>query len=212
MISKEERVQAVTKILCENPDYAGVLYNSLNKLSQGKYNSNGWQDAIFQYSWHHKVDIVDAFHFAEIWEGLMTGKILRAEIILGEEPSADEQEVENNLKLKRLPNPFNAKFRPIYGRGENDDGLLSWSEPIIMEYFEFNICDNLKTVKEKFVDPKEIPFEVGTTDSYTTYIHLIRGKGVARWAYNSKVIHLMVDNGFSNSYIQKSEEHLNYNM
>lgn len=73
------------------------------------------------------------------------------------------------------------------------DGWFTWSNEIVLG---IAIPDEPGTEAWAYVDPigpdYTIPLEIGYTDTQTTYYHLLRGWGVARWPYGSEAVVLLV--------------------
>lgn len=166
-----------------------LVKNALNCLERIEKNTvdSEFVDAICQK--FKKVDFINIYdaHFINTIETFIKlGKIYYKVIELGDTPSGNNELEENNNKLKNLPNQFKAEFLPSSGRGAENDGYFELLEgTITFEYENGNIDEGRKEVGYL-----HIPLEVGTTESYITYKHIMMRGGVARWPYYSNQIHI----------------------
>jgi hypothetical protein len=180
----QENRNAVEEIIRTDPEGAATLVEVTQKLREGFYDQD-YADAIFQKAWQHgEYDIYDSLAFSRVHAGLQSGDILVTKIKVYSEPVKDKHIEEMNKRLKRIENvgPFKAIF---YGDKSANDGVLTWTEPIVME----RVLDH-----EYFlVRDHNAPLEVGTTAATTTYLHLFRELSLARWPYHSEWIWLFLN-------------------
>lgn len=166
----------------QDPDYQKLVLEGFNKMCSGFWPQD-YMDSIFQKFERFKYDIYDAALFIEIHTAIQSGQILRAIIDLGKEPAADKMIEENKAAIKSL-------FPPFYGSvwcGTADcDGELGWKSNI-------KCAQLIKGVEIfKLIQPRTVPLEIGYTEAYTSWNHLGREAGLARWPYGSKEIHLFI--------------------
>lgn len=179
----KEYIEAFTDdIFCENPQEAMVAYTALNKLKNNFFDhklvNNVFQSPDWEYS------AAEAYYFSKVYIGILKNEILLLPIKLGDKPSNDIEIMQNNLKLSYLPNDFYAEFLPCDGPiVDSSDGFLNWDKDVIF----YDSKGNENIIKEN-----SIPLEVGYTNPFTTFMHLERDGGVARWPYESDEILLFV--------------------
>jgi hypothetical protein len=133
---------------------------------------------LFQKSNGQGPDLYDAYALLMLCNWSNAGWLAFYHVAVGVGPVADRKVDENNARLRGLAPCFSAVFRPEFHVGRCDDGQFSWSSPLTFPTHE--------------QQPGLVPFEVGTTASSRTILHLREDGGVARWAYDSNDIVLGV--------------------
>jgi len=157
-----------------------VLMEYLDKMRSGFYGE--LLDVIGQRSDRApNYDVYDAYAFALVNMARATGELVQTNIELSVTPKADKEVEENNRRLQQLQPLFTAKF---YGGTADDDGFVEWTQPILA-------CTPGKN--EVWKVPKgQIRLEVGTTSPIRTLFHIRREGGIARWAYGSTKLVLLL--------------------
>lgn len=183
--SGSEQLLNLEDFLVENPKWASVLYDYLGKMRTGHF--EGWYLAsILQKHVRSRddlYDLYDAYYFALVHTGLCKGRILSAQVVVGQVPSMDRDLARNNPVLSSLPFPFSSSG--VRGGTGGNDGSLEWRECV-----KFGQVTHNGTEVVKYVNPMTVPLEVGYTDGSTTVKHLIESRALARWPYDSKQIHI----------------------
>lgn len=182
-IMRQAIEETVDRVCAEQPSYLSTLHGYLTRIRDGFYDPL-WANAIMQGYWTQKVDIYEAHAFAMVWADIWTGAVVHAPIGPIGEPYADSKVTENNERLARLPSPFRAEFAPEVGRGARSDGVFRWDEPL-----ELYDTANQESVT---IPPGNAPLEVGYTFAHKTLQHIREEGRVARWAYGSDVVVLLV--------------------
>ena len=160
-----------------------TLRETLERMNTGKY---GWLcDAIGQKL--HPFDIYDAYAFLHVQAAVHSGKVLAAEVLLGQAPAADNEIALNNERLASLWQPFSANFEGGCG---DDDGFFEWSTPIKVASI---VCPDCPATQLQILElePSRVPLEVGYTFPSRTVLHLSQYKGLARWPYGKTSIYLL---------------------
>lgn len=148
----------------------------------------GWTPGQLAYLWR----------LYEFWGA---GELAVTRLRIGHEPYPDRYRLENQVELNALrliktpDDPgLSAWVDPEQNTSSHGDGQLSWTRPITLGIFD----PSRRREAWAHVDPlPAVPLEIGYTDTVTTYFHLASGSfGVARWAYESKSVVLMVPSTF----------------
>ena len=172
----------------KDPEWARLAAEVRNKLEAGAYDR--WLvDAVFQLpeiprARQPRLSLAEAYGFAVLRTDLLLGKTLHFMVRVGKGPGPDARIDYNQKLLNKLPEPFNATFAPERGRSANCDGSFAWNETIeaIQTFVQE---DSSERIKMKRLPPYSVSLEVGTTSVSKTAQHL-RAGGVARWAYDSE--------------------------
>lgn len=190
---RKQHISFLKEKMIDDPELAKTIYKIMKNLKRKLYNPQIVIDSIFQCWKRFEVDELDAFFFAKIYAGIITGKIGLIEIEMYKEPRNNNMSYENNNILSSLPYPFSAKFEPTNGCGYNDDGSFEWKTKINFEV-QFH-SKQTRINKTILVEPKIIPLEIGYTKAITTYFHIVNSGGVARYPYNHTKIIIFFNNG-----------------
>ncbi|MFD1309073.1 hypothetical protein [Streptomyces kaempferi] len=99
--------------------------------------------------------------------------------------------------MSDLPVPFVAEL-DVEQNAADEDGTLSWTEEIIVTRSTgvpyTAACASRETVTIPTVMPSyRVPLEVGTTKPSRTLLHLEEDGGVARWAYGSQDLYVLLN-------------------
>lgn len=162
--------------------------------------SAGYINAIGQTHWHQpeRWPLEQIYSFMMVHSLLMDGEVGKVQISTHGEPNADRDRTTNQAALENLPGPFIAHVDPDQHGSDRGDGFLEWTAPIQVEQSLGYPHTDLATgrtaplVIPKVIPPGQVPLEIGYTLPSKTHDHLLGGRGVARWAYGSRRIHLFV--------------------
>jgi hypothetical protein len=174
----------VNKMMAQSEHWEPVLRQYVTRLRSGFWD-NDYVKSLFQLAYGN-TDVYAAYCFAHVHAWIGIGKVLMAAIDIGLEPLADHMVEENNNLLAALPSPF---FGAFWGSNHDSDGYIKWNESV-----EFGQMDCTGREIVVAIRPYSLPLEVGFTRPDTTVYHILRERGVARWPYGSKRIHLLVRN------------------
>lgn len=179
----------VDERVARDPMYGSMLSQYATRMKSGFYTQNDpdYITSMFQQWGYTGYSNYDAYCFASIHCGIGSGQIGIVDVHVGFTPFRDSQADDNNKALQNIALPFHANF--VGGYGGDEDGFLSWNEPIQLNVF--SAIDN--TVSLQWVDRGNAPFEVGYQKSTKTLMQLsMQPQKLARWAYDSKWIRLFV--------------------
>jgi hypothetical protein len=134
--------------------------------------------------------------FSRIHNHIKIGNIARLTIGTDEAPLGDKAIKQNNKVLLGLSPLFDVTFLPESGYGAWSDGYLSAKGDAIFERTVSPYEDKKYQKLDKFLVfdlyNQHIPLEVGYTEGHITYLHLMHDGAVARWAYGSRQIVVMI--------------------
>jgi len=182
--------EAFNRKTFEDPKWALIAAETRNRLNASFY-SQWIVDACFQLpEIRGKISLTDAFGFAVLYSNLFSGQIAHFKVKVGEEPWANKEIELNQSALNKLPDPFSATFDPERGRGADSDGSFAWSRSVEAA-LTFVEPDDSERIERRTLPKASIALEVGTTNVSKTLWHM-RRSGVARWAYGSKQIVVLV--------------------
>lgn len=168
----------------EKPTSFMIAAEKLIQIREGSF-SQGFIDCVYQYSWHHKPDINDAYVFAIMYlEMFDLNNIAIFHIPVGRPPYPDKEITKNDSALKDLPAPFTGSF---HGGTQDEDGYIKWDRPIhALTNREGGLCACL-------LPPMRIPLEVGTNSSAKFKIAFEMNYGIARWPYEHDHVTVFVN-------------------
>lgn len=177
--------------IAEDPAWASLMHETRIKMENGVYTQD-LVDAIVQ-PWGG-YSLGDVYLFAHIWGGLINGKILYAQVQIGEEPEKDRLRSENQLILNRVGTTllrgesydFDVWVDPNQQNTEGD-GTFSWRKLKVASKSPMGSW-------ESTLPARSIRLEIGTTRAATTLQHILYREGVARWPYSNKWITVLVPN------------------
>lgn len=172
-----------------DPEYVRLSAVYLKGIAAGKYDQL-LVDAVFQNWKDGAVNVYDTHAFMMIHAGLLNGTVASCMVPLGYVPSADKETVENNKKLSKLPDGFNAVFEG--GPEGGCDGMIKWDFEIgahSMAILPNGVHQNLRF----WIQPRSAQLEVGSTKGSRTLMHVRTSGCVGRWPYTSTNILLLFD-------------------
>jgi hypothetical protein len=153
--------------------------------------------------WNDGQDVY-LYRLFEFWT---RGELAVGQISVGTTPGPDADRAGNQAALDVLPRTgaddpegspgFSAFVDPDQRLDPSGDGSFRWSGEV-----HLGICvpGQPQAAAWAHIDPMEegvtVPLEIGYTDTQTTYMHLVYGNGLARWAYGSKNVVLLVPSTF----------------
>jgi hypothetical protein len=150
----------------------------------------------------HRVDpgnwpIHQVAAFLEVHAAVGAGRYALIEVEVGAAPLADAEREANAAALADLPEPFTATL-DMDQSGADEDGEVAWSAPITVVWstgvaFSAGCRKTEPLTVPATVPPSRIPLEVGTTMPSRTLMHLEQDGGVARWAYGSTDLYLLLN-------------------
>lgn len=150
-------------------------------------------DTIFQGRYTAPSNVMA---FAHIRHHINIGDIARLTIQVGDTPQGDKAVEQNNRILSDISPLFQAEFLPESGGSAWGDGYLMAKGDAI---FERTIAPHVEMKYQKLskylvfdIRNQRIPLEVGYTEGHITYLHLLLDGAVARWAYGSSQIVVLI--------------------
>ncbi len=170
-----------------------IAYEYYKNIKKNYYTDIDW---FGQYWDNSFINVADAHTFGMLHSWAGSGNLTFCTLYVNHTPNADKDIGWNNGVLQNLPKPFNGK----YGGGGNadDDGWISWNEPIKLNVFDINGIEHRKEL-----NPGKCPLEVGYTKFIRTYFHLAFERILARWPYGSnKIIVMKLDDDFADRVCQ----------
>jgi hypothetical protein len=164
----------VDRICAEEPEAATGLYWLLGLMKDGRFPDSAVDSVVQKHS--SPYDVYDAYCMLQFHARAVGRQMVFHVAPVGRTPVADRLRDENNLRLKGLPAPFAATF---HGGTADSDGILRWDEPIAFQFFSDDEDDRI------VLPPRAggVPLEVGVTKGSRTILHLVEGRGLARWPY-----------------------------
>lgn len=197
MTAHEDAASALLDELLAMPDGNATLMKYQLGIRDERYDRD-LVDAIGQQHFSPRNwPLEQVAAFSHVYSGLMGGVIARTIIGCDGEPHADRRRDTNAAILGNLPAPFVAHL-DMDQRNADDDGLLEWTEPIIVEKSTgaafmdpYGATYPLQTFIT--VQPGSVPLEVGSSKASVTMMHIGLFRGVARWPYGHKQIHLFLN-------------------
>lgn len=173
--------------------YSDVFLNMRRKLVSGFCDSD-YVDTVFQSISGYTP--TNTLSFAHIHYHSLIGNIARLTVDVGYTPHGDGAIEQNNRYLSELPKLFKAEFIPESGAGAWNDGYFAAKGNVIFERTVSPHVGKQYQKLDKFlvfdIHEQRIPLEVGYTEGHITYMHLLMDGAVARWAYGSKQIVVML--------------------
>ncbi|MGH8916774.1 MAG: hypothetical protein ACRD0H_00260, partial [Actinomycetes bacterium] len=122
-----------------------------------------------------------------------------AKVLVGVDvlPRPDADRAGNASALSDLPVPFAAEL-DMNQNGADDDGTVSWGESITVTRstgvpFAAGCTRTSPVTVPVDLRPFRVPLEVGTTMPSRTLLHLEEDGGVARWAYGSTDLYVLLN-------------------
>jgi hypothetical protein len=169
-------------------EWSDVYLDMYRRLKSGMYHGD-YVDTVFQGKGYTPANVLA---FANIHHLISIGSIARLTVDVGDTPFGDKAIEQNNRILSGLPKLFEAVFHPEKGYAAWDDGYFSGKGNVIFERTPIAKYQHLARHIVIDLYNQWIPLEVGTTDGHTTYMHLLMDGAVARWAYGSSAITVLL--------------------
>lgn len=135
--------------------------------------------------------------FTYVTYRLAHGLIARRRIPVGATPRPDSDREGNAARLSSIARPFAASL-DMEQNGADSDGILTWGQPVTAWRATgvriLNAHVQHGTIHAPFdLKPYSVPLEVGYTKPSRTMHHLLTEGAVARWAYDSTAIDLLIN-------------------
>lgn len=187
--------EAIDDEMIAQPEMRDCYYEVLASLKASEYDMR-LVDAIVQRPGGY--DIYDAYWFAKCYAEIMTGNVGIVAFDAHDVPWPDRNRAENNAILKKLEpmryqlDDSSTRLRACFHGGYGDsDGSVTVLDPFFVNVHVLDDGSEDCRVSRTRIDARIYPLEVGTTLGGTTWLHLVRHGGVARWPYGSTDIVLM---------------------
>lgn len=200
-ISHERGAHAVLDRILTTEPTAAALVRTRNRLASGNHFTTGFVDAVGQA--HRRKPGRWPVHqiaaFLDIHAAIGAGRYAIVQVEVGVSPRQDAERNANAAALSELPEPFVAELDRQQSAAD-EDGTIAWSESIVVtrstgvSYAAGCTAQESLTVPTT-VHPFRIPLEVGTTMPSRTLLHLEEDGGVARWAYGSTDLYVLLNLG-----------------
>ncbi|MFD1278028.1 hypothetical protein ACFQ51_56770 [Streptomyces kaempferi] len=197
--SHERGAHAVLDRLLTRETTAAALVRTRNRLADGNHFTPGFVSAVGQM---HRATpgrwpVHQVAAFLDIHAAVGAGRYAMVQVGVGTEPRSDADRTANAQALSDLPVPFVAEL-DVEQNAADEDGTLSWTEEIIVTRSTgvpyTAACASRETVTIPTVMPSyRVPLEVGTTKPSRTLLHLEEDGGVARWAYGSQDLYVLLN-------------------
>lgn len=184
--------------LAENHAYVTKAYQTLLAIQHNTY-PRWFVDMVFRRWERERTDAYDAHGVMVVWAHWIAGGLAIVRLDVGHGPGPDRDEAGNQAILDaNLHENFHAIVNPSRGRGHGDDGIIKWDKPI-----HATVCVHRGSPgcpigcdvsqMDRILPSGSAPLEIGNTAASRTLLHLIQDRSLARWAYESKEIVLVVN-------------------
>jgi hypothetical protein len=188
------------RILTTEPT-AAALVRTRGRLASGDHFTPGFVDAVGQM---HRIKparwpVHQVAAFLDIHAAIGAGRYAMVKVEVGETPRADAERSANAAALADLPEPFTAEL-DAHQNAADEDGTVAWSDSIVatrstgVPYTAGCAAPESLTVPTT-IQALSVPLEVGTTMPSRTLLHLEEDGGVARWAYGSTDLYVLLNLG-----------------
>lgn len=158
-----------------------ILNEYLTKMNQGFYPKEDVDFVVQKWIGRGRAfDIYDAYFFSQFHTLKEMGYLVGFYVETIGEASKDSNINYNDWIMKNLPSPF---FGEFYGGLADQDGSLGWGKPIIANNVISNSEFRTGEIQREIPARQMIPLEVGYTKSYTTWLHLMGERCLARFPY-----------------------------
>jgi hypothetical protein len=196
--SHERGAHAVLDRILTTEPTAAALVRTRNRLTRGDHFTPGFVDAIGQI---HRITparwpVHQVAAFLDIHAGIGAGRYAMVQVEVGTAPRSDAKRSANAAALADLPEPFTAEVDLVQNAAD-EDGTLVWSEDIIVTRsmgvpYRAGCTTPESLTMPTAVRPFRVPLEIGTTMPSRTLLHLEEDGGVARWAYGSTDLYVLL--------------------
>ncbi|KIF66271.1 hypothetical protein HY68_36820 [Streptomyces sp. AcH 505] len=197
--SHERGAHAVLDRMMTREHTAAALVRTRNRLAGSDHFTPGFVAAVGQM---HRLTpgrwpVHQVAAFLDIHAAVGAGRFAMVHIGVGTAPRPDTERAANAAALTDLPDPFTVRL-DLGQNAADEDGIVEWSEDIVVtlstgvSYTAGCVIPEPLTMPT-IVRPSRIPLEVGTTLPSRTLLHLEEDGGVARWAYDSTDICVLLN-------------------
>jgi hypothetical protein len=197
--SHERGAHAVLDRLLTTEPTAAALVRTRNRLASGDHFTPGFVTAIGQI--HRRTPDLWPVHqvaaFLDIHAAVGAGRYAMVQVEVGTPPRPDAERAANTAALAHLPEPFTADL-DVDQNAADEDGTVAWSQHIVVTrstgvpYTAACAAPESLTIPTT-VQSFRVPLEVGTTMPSRTLLHLEEDGGVARWAYGSTDLYVLLN-------------------
>ncbi|MEV0982317.1 hypothetical protein [Streptomyces sp. NPDC049915] len=180
-------------------DTAVAFVRTRKRLADGNHFSPSYVAAVGQM---HRAEpgqwpVHQVAAFLDIHAAVGAGRYALVEVEVAAAPRPDADRDVNAAALKDLPDPFSAEL-DLDQNAADEDGTISWKDAITAVRstsvaFSAGCQKSEPVTAPVLVRPSRIPLEVGTTMPSRTLMHLEQDGGVARWAYGSTDLYLLLN-------------------
>jgi len=197
--SHERGAHAVLDRILTTETTAAALVRTRKRLACRNHFTPEFVDAIGQL--HRQTPERWPVHqvaaFLEIHASIGAGRYAMVQVGVGTAPRSDAARAVNAAALADLPVPFTADLDADQNAAD-EDGTLAWSESIVATRstgvaYTGGCAAPEPLTAPATVRPARIPLEVGTTMPSRTLQHLEEDGGVARWAYGSTDLYVLLN-------------------
>jgi hypothetical protein len=192
----EDLAQVVLDEILRDGPSAHVLAETRQKIRDGRL-KGAHLDSIGQ-TFHRAPNwpMEQLASWLDVHSNLMAGTYADVWIEVGSGPGSDDDRHNNAAALVDLPKPFIAHV-DMDQNCSDQDGWLEWTEPIwVWRSTGTPYVDGDGEQKPVYVRHQipagTAPLEIGLTMPSRTMLHLLQDRGVARWAYGSNSIDLIL--------------------
>lgn len=197
--SHERGAHAVLDRTLTRESTAAALVRTRHRLASTEHFTPGFVSAVGQM---HRVSpghwpVHQVAAFLDIHSAIGAGVYAMVQIEVGATPRPDAERAANAAALDDLPDPFTAAL-DLGQNAADEDGMLAWTKGIIVTRstgipYTAGCATPESLTIPTYIPPFRVPLEVGTTMPSRTLLHLEEDGGVARWAYDSTDLYLLVN-------------------
>lgn len=197
--SHERGAHAVLDRMLTNESTAAALVRTRKRLADGDHFTPAFVAAAGQM---HRLDprrwpVHQAAAFLDIHAAVGAGRYAMVQVEVGTSPRPDAERTANAAALADLPEPFTAELDTDQN-GADEDGTVAWDESITVTRstgvsYAAGCARVEPLTTPTTLRPFRIPLEIGTTMPSRTLLHLEEDGGVARWAYDSTDLYLLLN-------------------
>lgn len=180
---------------------AAALVRTRHRLAVGDHFTPEFVDAVGQM---HRLTpgnwpVHQVAAFLDIHAAIGAGRYAMVQVEVGTAPRPDAGRAANAAALADLPEPFMAQL-DLDQNAADEDGKVAWTEDVIVTRSTGVSYTAGCAVPESLTIPTvvgsfRVPLEVGTTMPSRTLLHLEEDGGVARWAYDSTDLYILLNLG-----------------
>ncbi|WP_069765975.1 hypothetical protein [Streptomyces sp. LUP47B] len=198
-ISHERGAHAVLDRILTLEPTAAALVRTRNRLASGTHFTPGFVAAVGQI---HRLKpgrwpVHQVAAFLDIHAEVGAGRYAMVQIEVGAVPRPDAARAANAAALADLPDPFTTQLDSNQNAAD-EDGTVAWTEDIVVTRSTGVPYTAGCAAPESLTIPTVlrafcVPLEVGTTMPSRTLLHLEEDGGVARWAYDSTDLYILLN-------------------